>query len=103
MLEGLYLGMRECFPQIQSGEVIDYLQNLTGVKFKSFEFFKNLEENDGKSEKVVDEAKKSASQENVKKAEKAIFLEQLKDIEDNDIKITHTESKESRNMAASIY
>jgi len=33
----------------------------------------------------------------LKKVEKAIFLEQLKDIEDNDIKITHTESKESRN------
>jgi|TARA_B110001450_G_scaffold226792_1_gene225742 hypothetical protein len=36
----------------------------------------------------------------LKKVEKAIFLEQLKDIEDNDIKITHTESKESRNMAS---
>lgn len=56
-LEGLYLGMRECFPQIQSGEVIHYLQNLTGVKFRSFEFFKNLEENGGKSEKLVEEGK----------------------------------------------
>ena len=92
--------MRECFPQIQSGEVIDYLQNLIGVKFRSFEFFKNLEENGGKSEKLVDEGKKSEQQENLKKVEKAIFLEQLKDIEDNDIKITHTESKESRNMAS---
>jgi|TARA_B110000285_G_C15106551_1_gene608373 hypothetical protein len=49
--------MRECFPQIQSGEVIDYLQNLIGVKFRSFEFFKNLEENGGRSEKMVNEGK----------------------------------------------